>query len=281
MRWPRALLIGTALLAPLSGCRSCDQVERALRGREIELRETKEELERQQAINHALQLEVDALHAPSGVPGVETDKPAAAYPVRSLVLGNQTGGVEDGGTCGDQALQVIVQPKDADNSVIKVPGSLIVQAIEVTPQGLKRPLSTWEVTPDQLSRTWRDGLLSKGYALTFPWKIWPSTEKLRVVVQMRLQDGRLFEADRDVTVHLPPPSQRRVLPPEPPADPPKEEPLPKPRPAEGPSLDTSAKPKFNAVQPAPVAIPNWNDPWHAAAPSAPAVQMLRPVARDY
>ena len=29
MRWLRAMLIGTALLAPLSGCRSCDQVERA------------------------------------------------------------------------------------------------------------------------------------------------------------------------------------------------------------------------------------------------------------
>jgi hypothetical protein len=275
------LLIGTALLASLAGCRTCDQVERALRAREIELRETKEELERQQAINRGLQCDLDALHAPPIVPGVETDKPVAVYPVRSLALGRQTGGVEDGSGYGDQALQVIVQPMDADNSAIKVPGSLIVQAIEVTSQGLKRPLSTWEVNPDQLSRTWRNGLLSTGYALTFPWKIWPSTEKLRIVVQMRLQDGRVFEADRDVTIHLPPPSQRRMPPPEPQDGLPKEEPLPTPRPLEGPSLGTSAKPKFNDVQRDPQNIPNWNDPWHAAAPSQPAVQIQRPMPRDF
>jgi hypothetical protein len=108
--------------------------------------------------------------------------------------------------------------------------------------------------------------------------MWPSTEKLRVVVQMRLNDGRVFEADRDVTIHLPPPSQRRILPPD--AEPvlPKEETLPLPRPAEGPSLDTSAKPKFNEVQRSPQTIPNWNDPWRPAAPSPTAVQMQRPIA---
>ncbi len=285
MRWLRAMLIGTALLAPLSGCRSCDQVERALRAREIELRETKEELERQQAINRGLQLEVDALHAPPlapGIPGVETDKPGGVYPVRSLVLGRQTGGTEDPSGCGDQALQVIVQPMDADNSAIKVPGSLIVQVVEVTSQGIKRPLSTWEVSPDQLSRTWRSGLLTTGYALTFPWKIWPTTEKLRVAVQMRLNDGRVFEADRDVTIHLPLPSQRRMPPPEPELmppppvkqGPPQGEPLPPPKPLEGPSLESSAK--FTEVQRVPLTIPNWTDPWHPAAPLA-TVQMQRPI----
>ena len=264
MRWFRALLIGTALLASLAGCRTCDQVERALRAREIELRETKEELERQQAINRGLQGELEALHGSPLPPGIESDKPGGVYPVRSLLLGRQTGGVEDGTGCGDQALQVIVQPIDADNSAIKVPGSLMVQAIEVNSQGNKRLLSTWEVNPDQLSRTWRDGLLLKGYALTFPWKIWPSTEKLRVVVQMRLNDGRVFDADRDVTIHLPPPSQRHTLPPDPQPVLPKEETLPLPRPAEGPSLETSAKPKFNQVQCAPQTIPNWNDPWRPA-----------------
>ncbi len=201
-----------------------------------------------------------------------SDKPAAFYPIRSLVLGRQTGGVDDASGCGDQALQVIVEPRDADGSSIKVPGSLIVQVLEVSPEGVKRPLSTWEVSADQLSRSWRSGLLSTGYVLTFPWKMWPSTEKLRVTVQMRLADGRLFEADRDVTIRLPPLSQRRILPPDPlivppPTINPKDAPLPQPRQLEGPSIDISAKPRFNEVRRDPAVIPSWDDPLSAAEPS--------------
>jgi hypothetical protein len=296
MRWFGALLIGAALLTPLSGCRSCAPVERTLRQRENELRDTKEELDRQIAINRGLQLELETQHAPPGVPGVISESPGPVYPVRSIALGRQTGGVEDNAGYGDQALQVIVQPLDADGSAIKVPSSLLVQVIEVSPEGLKRPLSAWEVNPDQLSRTWRTGLLSTGYALTFPWKIWPTTEKLRVVAQLRLLDGRVFEADRDVTIRLPSPSQRRIMPPaeptsippppSPPADvlPPPSPPAdvlpPPPQPVEGPSLDTSAKPHFDQVQRDPVAIPNWNDPWRPAASSTPPGQIQRPIARE-
>jgi hypothetical protein len=285
MRWPRAWLIGTALLAPVAGCRSCDQVERALRAREIELRETKEELERQQAINHGLQFEINAARCAAAPPGTVIDPATPIYPVRSLALGRQTGGLEGPSGVGDQALQVVVQPLDADNSTIKVPGSLLVQAIEINADGLKRPLSTWEVSPEQLCHTWRDGFLTTGYVLSFPWKVWPSTEKLRVVVQMRLQDGRLFEAERDVTLHLPSPSHRRIPPPMPPPEPVgtppvPPEPLPPPQPVDGPTIETSKKPRFNEVQRLPVAIPNWIDPTHSEPPPAATTQMLPPVARE-
>jgi len=97
-------------------------------------------------------------------------------------------------------------------------------------------------------------------------------------VQMRMNDGRVFEADRDVTIHLPPPSQRRTPPPDPqPMVPPPEETLPKPRPADGPSIDTSAKPKFNEVRREPLSIPTSNDLWHSAPPT-PTVRMERPIA---
>jgi hypothetical protein len=43
-----------------------------------------------------------------------------------------------------------------------------------------------------------------------PWKTWPSFEKLRVVVQFASADGRLFEADRDVTIRLAPPTARKT-----------------------------------------------------------------------
>src|SRR5262249_382170 len=66
-----------------------------------------------------------------------------------------------------------------------------------------------------------------GYQMVLPWKVWPSTEKLRVVAQLRLPDGRTFESDKDVSIRLTPVARRKQLP----ADPtPAEEPvLPPPR----------------------------------------------------
>jgi hypothetical protein len=53
--------------------------------------------------------------------------------------------------------------------------------------------------------------LTTGYLFTLPWKNWPTTEKLRVTAQFQLPDGRMFEADRDVTVRLIPANQRPAV----------------------------------------------------------------------
>jgi hypothetical protein len=289
MRWPAPWLFGMTLAACAAGCRSNGEVvESQLRARESDVRELKEELGRCEFYNQALQSELRALHGEQPVP----DKAAVAYPVRSLSLGRQTGGHASEHGPGDDALQVMVEPRDPDNSPIKAPGSLLVQAVEVTPEGLKRPLSSWEVSPDQLRKSWRSGLFNTGYSLTLPWKVWPSTEKMRVVVVFRMPDGRVFEADKDFTVRLIPLNQRpAVLPPEPalptppPTPPPTEEtpvlppprqlekPPPSPPPSgDGPSLTSASRiSNFTSSAPAPV--------WHAVTPERPTgpATILRPV----
>ena len=207
MRWPAPWLFGMTLAA-CAGCHSCGVVESQLRARENDVRELKEELERTEFYNQTLQNELRALRGEQPLP----DKAATAYPVRSLALGRQTGGRPADHGPGDGSLQVMVEPRDPDNQPIKAPGSLLVTAVEVSTEGLKRPLSSWEISPDQLRRSWRNGLFNTGYSLTLPWKVWPSTEKLRVVVVFRMPDGRVFEADKDVTVRLVPLNQRPALP---------------------------------------------------------------------
>jgi hypothetical protein len=233
-RSARALLLAAAAAAAALGCRSnCDVVERELHAREIDLLAAREEIDRSHAINEGLQTELQALRGdPASLPPGSCDKPGVmAYPIRSLTLGRQTGGRDGDASCGgDDALQVIVQPLDADNQPVKVPGSLVVQALEITPAGLKQPLSSWQISDDELRRSWRTGLLSTGYVLVLPWKVWPSNEKVRVVAQFRLPDGRLFEADRDVTVRVAP-AEKRPAPPMPPPDAPV---LPPPRPLDAP-----------------------------------------------
>jgi len=197
-----------------SGCHSsnCDLVEAELRTREAQLLDLRTERDQLIAHNHALQREVGALRGGSPIK-MTPEEASQTYTLRGIVLGRQTGGLDDDGRPGDEALQVLVEPLDVDGHPIKVPGTLIVQAVEITPEGHKNPLSAWELSCDELRRAWKSGLFTTGYSLVLPWKSWPSHEKMRVVARLTLTDGRWFEAEKDITVRLVPAANR--MPPQP------------------------------------------------------------------
>ena len=271
-RSARALLLSAAAAVAALGCRSSgSQVEQALHARELDLMEARAELDHCRAINEGLQTELQALHGdPATCPPGGCDKPASlAYPVHTLTLGRQTGGRDSDATGGDDSLQVVVEPRNADNQAVKVPGTLVVQALEITPSGVKRPLSSWHISEDELRRSYRSGLLTTGYVLVLPWKTFPSTEKLRVVVQLRTADGRLFEADKDVTIRVVPAAKRPAPMPLPVDGPllPPPHPIDSP-PDQGPELKPPADPATSKAA--------WLLP--AVRTSAPSAQILRPVA---
>lgn len=289
MRCFVASSFGLALLVAVGGCRSCDRVESELRGRENEVRELRDELDRTSIYNQTLQQELRSLRGELGV-GPDGRTPAA-YPVQSVALGRQTGGRSNSDGPGDDALQVQLEPKDPEGHAIKVPGQLLVQVQEVTKEGVKRPLSAWEVPAEQMRRSLRSGLLTTGYVVNLPWKVWPSTEKLRVTAQFQLADGRLFEADKDITVRLVPVNKRPVFVPEP-----KPEPSPPPKPpagsADSPNLLPSPQkkePNKSGSTPAPDATPGPflgasrvktpGNVWYAVDPplAPPTTEILRPV----
>jgi hypothetical protein len=230
--------VGSLLLA--CGCRSrCDLVEAELRTKENHLREAREELQREQTYNGALQRELATLRS-DPMAKISPEEASQTYTLKSIVLGRQTGGFNDDDLPGDEALQVAVEPRDGDGHAIKAPGTLIVAALEVTPEGLKRQLCSWQIPPGALRKTWKSGLFSTGYVVVLPWKAYPTQEKMRVVAQFVLADGRSFEADKDVTIKLIPPANRKPLPAEMPSVPdgacPEIE-LPAPRNSPGPTLE--------------------------------------------
>jgi hypothetical protein len=209
MRWPAALPIGIVLTLLLTGCRSnCDLVEAELRAREQELHVLRDKLQQSHFYRQALEYELHTLRDPS-CPGGVSAYPGPVFPVREVVLGRGTAGHPSDHHPGDDALLVHLEPRDPEGQAIKVPGSLLVEAVQIDERGLKTPLSSWEVLPDRLRLSWRTGLFTTGYRLTLPWKTWPSTEKLRVTARFRAYDGRLFEADKDITIHLAPECYRK------------------------------------------------------------------------
>lgn len=262
-----------------AGCRSTDRIERELHARERELQEARDELHRSEYWNHALQREVQDLRQNRSAK-MTPEQAAQVCSLKEIVLGRQTGGCDDDRCPGDEALQVVLEPRDPDGHAIKAPGTLHVAALEISPEGLKTPLCSWQVPPDQLRRSWRSGLLSTGYYVVLPWRNWPSGEKLRVVARFTLTDGRVFEAEKDVTIRGTPAQYRKPTPvPETrePILPGPEVPLPPPRKLDpagvsGPSSKSlPLLPKSPRIEPAAM--------WQKAppAPLSSAVQLLRPI----
>jgi hypothetical protein len=240
----------------LTGCHnSCDLVEAELRTRELQLANLRDQLNQLRADNEALQHHIAA--QTGGAPyKVSPDEAAQPTTLRKLVLGRQTGGVDEDGQPGDEALQVLVEPRDGDGHAVKAAGTLTVRAAEVTPEGLKKPLCSWEVNADTLRRAWKSGLLTTGYSLVLPWKAYPSNEKVRVIVQLTTGDGRTFEAEKDVTVRVVPVANRKV--PSEPADAGDGPQLPPPRKQDGGDGQgwRSAPTRADGAQPAGLWQPN-------------------------
>src|SRR5207247_1708680 len=110
---------------------------------------------------------------------------------------------------------------------------------------------------------------STGYYLTLPWKTWPATEKVRVVVQFVGQDQRLFEAEKDVTIRLAPDAIRKMPPadgPPLPLSPQEGNLLPPPRPVEPEKKD----------EPMPIRSEKPFTP-NADRPLKGAVELLHPI----
>ncbi len=120
--------------------------------------------------------------------------------IRTLTLATGTGGRDDDGFPGDETLQVVISPKDADGTAVKVPGKAVVTAFEILPEGQKVPIGRWDITAEQLRKAWKGGLLGSGYFLPLQWDLPPTSSRVRVAVVFTSNDGRSFESDRDVTV---------------------------------------------------------------------------------
>jgi hypothetical protein len=269
----RTCLVCLALaLAAATGCKSrSDLVEAELRTKDRQLREARGELMRAEAMNEALENTLKEQRCAQPVL-----RPGPGASVKDVQLGRGTGGIDEDKVPGDEGLQVVLVPRDVDGSAVKAAGSLRVTALEITPEGLKAPLSTWDVSALQLRRSWRSGLLSTGYFIALPWQRLPSTERLRLVATFLPLEGGAFEAERDVTVRLlaePHRHQPPLAPPTPQAPPaglappvPLETPVgPPPR----PDTPTLPPPEPLPGAPTPGAAPSTpGGPWLPAAPTA-------------
>src|SRR5205807_409209 len=110
-----------------------DLVEAELRTRENDLREMRADLNRTECQNEALLREIQALRQ-GGVSHFSPEQASQSYTLKQITLGRGTGGYDNDDCPGDEALQVVVEPRDCDGHTIKAPGELHVEALQITPE---------------------------------------------------------------------------------------------------------------------------------------------------
>jgi hypothetical protein len=248
----------------LCGCRNTNHelLESELRTKEIQYRELLDEHEKTEHHARALQSEIEALRKGSKL---SPEQASQTFNTKRITLGRATGGQDVDNKTGDDALLVVVEPRDGSDHIIKTPGTLRVWVLEISAQGVKTPFSHWDIPPDELARSWKSNLLSNGYFVTQRWKSYPTTENLRLTVQLITSDGRIFEADRDIRVRLLPGAEKLH---NPPLEKGPEFPMPQmhmPRP-----LDDQSRVPANGPSVTPASL------WQAA-PLDDAVKLQRPV----
>ena len=205
MRWTAAGVCALCSISMFAGCRSsnnrADLVEAELRTRERQIDELQEQLARERALNSAYDRDSRLRSSePGTTPIVEGISPG--MPIKSIEIGRGTGGVDEDGITGDEGVQIVVVPRDEDRAAIKLPGTLSVSVYEITPDGLKVPFTTWDVSSIALRGTWQSGLFGSGYHVRLRFRNQPTQNKLRLVVQFRTLDGRVLEADREIAIRV-------------------------------------------------------------------------------
>lgn len=287
-RFPRkpgvAVFVGLLLCGLLAGCTNSRQelIESELRRKEEELLQLKACLGSRDAEIQALEIEMEMLQRCQAKEARKEVLPGGSGSVvfvEKITLGRLTGGFRENPEIdGDNALQVLIEPRDADGSVVKAPGSAKIEVFEVNPRGLKSFLSCWEFSSRELRRLWDDPLLGgPAYRILVPWKVYPSTERLKLVVRFQTLDGSPFEAEKEITVRTVRPSRRRQgsvpgegefcmpdanpMPPAMPSGPPAAPPIEKAPPP--------AKKKTTEPMPAPAQAPKLPEPKPASPPPVP------------
>lgn len=208
------------LLMAMTGCSSLtkqrqeqDLVEADLRGQERHIQELKEQLERKEGAIHGLDLEVERLQQ-AAIKNQPAGEPQAPGVIKEITLGRLTGGYRNNPrSLYDDSVQFLIEPKDADGHSIKMPGSVHIELFEYAANGVKVPLSAWDISARELRRSWDQPLFGgPAYRILVPFKALPANEKMRVLVRFTTLDGKLFEAEKDFSIRLPGPGSAPIVP---------------------------------------------------------------------
>lgn len=143
-----------------------------------------------------------------GSPGLDAaeslDDQAVNAQVTRIVLNSRlTGGYDEDGQPGDEAIMVVIEPQNSAGQYVALPGDLSVIVVDPQSPAPMRELARWEFDASETVPWLKKTLLGRGIHLQLPWPNQPpSSERLQLYVRYRTAAGEELLAQREVRVDL-------------------------------------------------------------------------------
>jgi hypothetical protein len=120
-----------------------------------------------------------------------------------------TGGLDEDGQPGHDVLTLVLEPFDADEQTLKLPGEIRIDVTDPAAEGESKTIGVWQYAAEDARAAWHAGLLVTGFKFRLEWPTPPRHETLVVHARLTTSDGRVFDATE--TVKIVPPSAERTL----------------------------------------------------------------------
>ena len=203
---PWAVLLPAMLLC--SGCvgtrNNTDLLEARLRQQEDLAYQYHRELTELRAELNVAHQEADVLRSQMASIGQETlpaEYTRSLFRVEGLRFnGMFTRSRDQDGEPGDDMLVAVFYPVDEHGDLVKLPGAIEVEVLDMTRPEAERNVASWEFSPADSRELWTSGFLSSGYELKLPWDEPPPSGELIVHARLTTADGRQFDATHTIEV---------------------------------------------------------------------------------
>ncbi len=192
------LICSFVLLVFIAGCESAPITKDPLAEKVDKLSKEKKELmshiEHLEARNKDLQKQITTLH------GLEDDvKLKDLCDIQKIKITKYTNLFDKDKDGTKETLIVYIQPIDQDGDIIKAPGDVHVQLLDLDKDRDPTLLGKWHITPGKLRKLWFSALLKTHYRLTFDISDKVENYDKSLTVTVTFTDyltGKVFEEQR-------------------------------------------------------------------------------------
>ncbi len=122
------------------------------------------------------------------------------YRLDHITLNRQlTGAHNRDGHPGDEGVYIVIEPRNAADQVIDVPGKLTIVVMDPAKRGPDARIARWDYTMEEAADTFRKSLFGRGMHLELPWPAEPPQgRELSLFVRMATADGRRLIAEKRI-----------------------------------------------------------------------------------
>jgi len=111
-----------------------------------------------------------------------------------------SGGRDRDGKPGDDVLVAVFVPKDEHGDIVKLPGAVELEALDLNRPEADRQVGKWTFTAEEARKLWKSGAFSSGYQLEVPLTDKAAADKLILHAKLSTADGRAFDATHTVSI---------------------------------------------------------------------------------